>query len=136
MAPELRRKLHRNQEELQTMPTQPPHHVSSLAFRISDLSRISSVLFRISPDPSGRIIHNENQIERTPKTGRLYLTPVFQPGIPPRPKNAKRTQLPRAASVSPASPYPIMQNEPCAKLSWCNSAGLILPGPRLAARPE
>ncbi len=31
---------------------------------------------------------------------------------------------------------PIMRNEPCAKLSWCNSAGPILPGQRLAARPE
>ena len=29
------------------MPTQPPHHVSSLIFRISDLFRISTFVFRI-----------------------------------------------------------------------------------------
>jgi len=28
------------------------------------------------------------------------------------------------------------QNRLCAKLSWCNSAGVILPGQRLATRPE
>jgi len=31
---------------------------------------------------------------------------------------------------------PRRRNKPCAKLSWCNSAGVILPGQRLATRPE
>jgi hypothetical protein len=29
-----------------------------------------------------------------------------------------------------------MQNKPCAKQSWCNSAGFNLPGQRIASRPE
>ncbi len=58
------------------MPNQQPHHVSRLAFRISCLFRISSFGFRISPDPSGRIMRNE-------------------PNLPAhRPKSAKRTQFP------------------------------------------
>jgi len=32
--------------------------------------------------------------------------------------------------------YLFYQNEPCAKRSWCNSAGLNLPGQRIASRPE
>ena len=73
--------------------------------------------------------------------------PLFQrnePNLPPQPPYrwrlagfpmpdyTKRTQF------TPTSTCPTqkMRNEPCAKLSWCNSAGLILPGQRLAARPE
>ena len=55
------------------MSTKPPHQVSSLAFRISGL-------FRISPDPSGRIMRNEPNL------------------LPQQPKNAKRTQSQPAAT--------------------------------------
>ena len=41
----------------------------------------------------------------------------------------------RFQSNKPRS-QPKIQNEPCAKLSWCSPAGVILPGQRSAARPE
>ena len=81
------------------MPTKPLHHVSSLAFRISCLFRISRFGFRISPDPSGRIMRNEPKKNRPPKAGLHYLTPVFQPGIPPQPKNRNEPNYRTAAPL-------------------------------------
>ncbi len=81
------------------MPNQPPHHVSSLPFRISSLpapslSRVSSISsfgFRISPDPSGRIMQNEPNLPHH----RLAA----------QPKKAKRTQ-------STDRQHPKKRNEP------------------------
>ncbi len=91
------------------MPNQQSHHVSSFIFRISCLPapslsrvfRISSLGFRISPDPSGRIMRNEPKKNRRPQACR----PVFNPGLSagdaptppttwPTPQNTKRTQSP------------------------------------------
>ena len=92
------------------MPTKPPHHVSSFIFRISSLG------FRISPDPSGRIMRNEpnstpaNSQSPTAKSCFYKTNPICptpnrladpktrnEPNLPPQPpgqhpKNAKRTQ--------------------------------------------
>ncbi len=74
------------------MPIQPSHHVSSLAFRISSLFRISSFGFRISPTPSGCIMRNK------PNSRTASLSPA-----PPYRYYAKRTQ----------SPYPPPSSRPC-----------------------
>ncbi len=83
------------------MPTRPPHHVSSLAFRISRL-------FRISPDLSGRIIQNEPNSDagmsfRAPGCAAAQSRGIRQNTIAAgdsistnhqlRAKNAKRTQF-------------------------------------------
>ena len=48
------------------------------------------------------------RIKRRPQACHLYLTPVFQPGIPPHPKNAKRTQFPPTKCPTTQN----MRNEP------------------------
>ncbi len=84
------------------MPTQPPHHVSSLALRISDLSRISSVRFRISQslsrragNPSGRIMRNE-------------------PNLPHahRPADPKKRNEPNSPKPTPNRQPPKKRNKP------------------------
>ncbi len=96
------------------MPTPPPHHVSTLAFRISGLFRISSLGFRISPDPSGRIMRNEpNPIPRASRRLSQH-------------QNAKRTQSPNANRQrirnEPNLPHrhppidPNMRNEPNSRI--------------------
>ena len=64
------------------MPSQHPHHVSSLEFRISCLFRISSLGFRISPDPSGCIMRNEPNL--LPRPPRLCETNPISSGQPPK----------------------------------------------------
>ena len=81
------------------MPTRPPHHVSSLTFRISCLFRISSFGFRISPDPSGRIMRNEPNLpyHRPTQDRNEQNEPNYPyghgPGAPGCPYYAKRTQF-------------------------------------------
>ena len=45
----------------------------------------------------GLLLQNKHHIERTPKACHLYLTPVFQPGIPPHPKNYETNPILRQA---------------------------------------
>ena len=69
--------------------TQFPH-VSSLAFRISSLFRISSFGFRISPTPSGCIMRNEpKKTSHAAGLPPLYLTPteVGDTSTTPNPRN-------------------------------------------------
>ncbi len=108
------------------MPTQPPHQVSSLAFRISSLFRISSFGFSISPDLSGRIMRNEPNLPHH----QASRHPTFQrnePNLPPRPPRLcetnpisarpttqmrKTSPIPAAKSPTSAFGGPNMQNEP------------------------
>ncbi len=82
------------------MPTPPPHHVSSL-FRISSLG------FRISPDPSARITRNEPNLPRH--------DPNAQNEPNSRPANHQKMQNEPNLSVRrhpAAQTAPIWQNEP------------------------
>ena len=72
------------------MPIQPSHHVSSQPSQNPD-SRPANTQSLTAK--SYFYETNPHQIERPPQAGLLYLTPVFQPGIPPRHKNVKRTQF-------------------------------------------
>ena len=80
------------------MPTQPSHHVSSLAFRISCLSWISSLGFRISPH-----FRKTNPIYRptTPLSTICYL--LFL---------TKQTQFHKPNSQSPTAKSRFSPNEP------------------------
>jgi len=106
-----------------------------------------------------KLAYHQSQRRNQPKSERSADPPVLQVrqgGADPKPPNY---HLPSSPAVSQNLPRPltapgknpksrskaeiparrdnlIMQNKPCAKLSWCNSAGFILPGQRLAARPE
>ena len=72
-----------NRGSYKPVPNQQSHHVSSLEFRISCLFRISSLGFRISPDPSGRIMRNEPKKNRPPQAGlHIYNPPVPPAGYP------------------------------------------------------
>jgi len=62
----------------------------------------------------------------------LFRMSILGFRISPSPPPPRALQMSSALYKSP----PFMQNKPCAKLSWCNSAGVILPGQRLATRPE
>ncbi len=81
---------HQKKGELPTVSTQPPHQVSSQPFQNPDSRPANSQSLTAK---SYFYETNPHQIERPPQAGLLYLTPVFQPGIPPRHKNVKRTQF-------------------------------------------
>ncbi len=121
------------------MPTQQPYYVSSQPFRISGLSRPgapgSTFGFRISPDLSGHITRNETPSDRTHAAG---VPPMINLGLSaedaPHPKNTKRTQLPRTAGVSPASPSPNLQNKPnlgCWRAQLCETNPIFVETPNL-----
>jgi hypothetical protein len=104
---------HRKQGEQQTVSTQRPHHVSSLAFRISGLFRISSLGFRISPDPSGRIMRNK-PIKTTHAKGvpPLYLTPTEVGETPTTPKMQNEPNFSRTGPVENQK----MRNKPNSRI--------------------
>ena len=100
------------------MPIQHPHYVSSLAFRISGLFRISIFGFRISPDPSGThrgVLCKTNPIYH-PNSQKMRNEPNLpsrhphndpkirnEPNLPPNP------EIPRTGTACRA---PKTQNEP------------------------
>ena len=93
------------------MPTQHPHHVSRLAFRISGLFRISSLGFRISPDPSGRIMRNKPNFTHR----QHHITTIYekqtQSQPPPPTHNPKIRNEPNFTPQPSRSPL-FMRNEP------------------------
>ena len=119
----LRITLHQKQGELQTVPIQPSHHVSSLAFRISALFRPgepgSRFGFRISPDLSGGIMRNEPN-PNTPHDRICETNPIRAHCHPTHnPNTRNEPNLPHAHhpptqkyETNPISTHPIMRNEP------------------------
>ena len=82
------------------MPTQPP----SDRTHTTGVSRFHRRGTPACPDrsPHEPKTRNEPKKNRPPQAGRQYLTPVFQPGIPPRHQKTKRTQFtPRPPSRRP-----------------------------------
>ncbi len=90
------------------MFARPPHHVSSLPFRISCLFRISSLGFRISPDLSGRIMRNEPNLHRGgPVEDQICKTNPIYPN-----QKCKTNPICRSAAIRLPKPPRIIRNEP------------------------
>ena len=81
------------------MPTKPPQHVSSLAFRISGLFRISRFEFRISPALSGHIVRNEPNLASQKIRN--------EPNLPVRARHA----VPQKCKTNPI-PVPLASRRP------------------------